>query len=457
MTAVQDFLFELGTEELPPLALPELERSLAEGITAGLAAAGLGHGAVKSYAAPRRLAVLVCALPTTQPEQQIKRRGPPVNAAFDKQGAPTRAATAFAESCGVALEALGRVTEGKGEFLSFEGQKPGAATASLLPGIVQAALDALPIPKRMRWGASEAEFVRPVHWVLMRLGDAVLPARLLDTDAGATTRGHRFHAPQALVVPAPSDYAQVLREQGFVIADFAERRARIREAVTARATALGGRAVMDDALLDEVTALVEWPVAIEGRFEENLVLTTVEQAINWARQSSIWPMTFGLACCAIEMMAAGASRFDMDRFGAGAFRATPRQADLMIVAGTVTYKMASRVRRLYNLMPDPKYVIAMGACTTGGGPYFKWGYHVVKGVDLVVPVDVYVPGCPPRPESLLEGLMRIQDKIQGQRIAKRKDGVGKIEDELPVPHQSGYVVSPVGDGGLVFDHQKVQS
>jgi NADH-quinone oxidoreductase subunit B len=194
---------------------------------------------------------------------------------------------------------------------------------------------------------------------------------------------------------------------------------------------------------------------IEGRFEENLVLTSVEQAINWARQSSIWPMTFGLACCAIEMMAAGASRFDMDRFGAGAFRATPRQADLMIVAGTVTYKMASRVRRLYNLMPDPKYVIAMGACTTGGGPYFKWGYHVVKGVDLVVPVDVYVPGCPPRPESLLEGLMRIQDKILGQRIAKRKDGVGKIADELPVPHHSGYVAPAGGEGDLVFDHQKI--
>ena len=271
MTAVRDFLFELGTEELPPLALPELERSLAEGITTGLAAAGLAHGAVNSYAAPRRLAVLVRALPTTQPEQQLKRRGPPVNAAFDKQGAPTRAATAFAESCGVALEALGRVTEGKGEFLFFEGSKPGAATATLLPGIVQAALDALPIPKRMRWGASDAEFVRPVHWVLMRLGDAVLPARLLDTDAGATTRGHRFHAPQALAVPAPADYAEVLREQGFVIADFAERRERIREAVTARATALGGRAVMDDALLDEVTALVEWPVAVEGGFEPHFL------------------------------------------------------------------------------------------------------------------------------------------------------------------------------------------
>src|SRR5204862_528311 len=155
---------------------------------------------------------------------------------------------------------------------------------------------------------------------------------------------------------------------------------------------------------------------MEGRLEESVVTTTLEQAINWARQSSMWPMTFGLACCAIEMMATGAPRYDIDRFGAGAFRATPRQADLMIVAGTVNYKMASRVRRLYNQMPDPKFVIAMGACTCGGGPYYKYGYNVVKGVDLVVPVDVYVPGCPPRPEALLEGLMRIQDKERGLRF-----------------------------------------
>ena len=205
---------------------------------------------------------------------------------------------------------------------------------------------------------------------------------------------------------------------------------------------------------------------IEARVEENVIVTTVEQAINWARQSSIWPMTFGLACCAIEMMATGASRFDLERFGAGAFRATPRQADLMIVAGTVTYKMASRVRRLYNMMPEPKFVIAMGACTVGGGPYFKWGYHVVKGVDLVVPVDVYVPGCPPRPEALLEGIMRIQDKIMGHKISKKgaSDGVRgslldirkgeKIEDELPVPHHSGWVAAP-HDQPPIYDHQKI--
>jgi len=190
---------------------------------------------------------------------------------------------------------------------------------------------------------------------------------------------------------------------------------------------------------------------IEGRFADGVVTTTIEQAINWARQGSIWPMTFGIACCAIEMISVGACRFDVDRFGAGAFRASPRQSDVMFVAGTVTHKMASRLRRLYEQMPEPKYVVAMGACAIGGGPYFEHGYHVVKGVDLIVPVDVYIPGCPPRPEAFLEGLMRLQEKIKGHRIARRPAAEGtswlstfgrrgiKVDDELPLPLHTGFV------------------
>ena len=264
----RDFLFELGTEELPPVALPELERALLEGIRNGLTSAGLPHGDLLSYAAPRRLALLVRDLAEQQPEQLLKRRGPPVSAAFDKTGQPTRAATAFAESCGVDIGSLSRITEGKGEFLYFEGSKPGAPTSSLLAPIVQTALDALPIPKRMRWGASQAEFVRPVHWVVLRFGDEVLDATLLDTRAGGTTRGHRFHAPGELPLPTPADYADVLRKSGHVIAHFGERRERIRAQVESAAARLGGRAVFDDALLDEVTALVEWPVPVEGRFDD---------------------------------------------------------------------------------------------------------------------------------------------------------------------------------------------
>ncbi|MBM3334990.1 NADH-quinone oxidoreductase subunit B [Candidatus Sumerlaeota bacterium] len=159
-------------------------------------------------------------------------------------------------------------------------------------------------------------------------------------------------------------------------------------------------------------------ICAEG-LERNVLVAPVDLVFNWARAWSLWPVTFGLACCAIEMMAAGAPKTDLDRFGAGAFRGTPRQADLMIVAGTLTYKMAPRLRRVYDQMGEPRYVIAMGGCAIGGGPYARHGYHVVKGVDRVVPVDVYVPGCPPRPEALLDGLIRLQDKIRQDTILRR--------------------------------------
>lgn len=158
---------------------------------------------------------------------------------------------------------------------------------------------------------------------------------------------------------------------------------------------------------------------LENQFEDSILFARTDEVISWVRESSLWPMTFGLACCAIEMMSTAACKYDLDRFGAGVFRASPRQSDVMIVSGTVTKKMAPRLRLLYDQMPDPKWVIAMGSCAIGGGPYYIHGYHVIKGVDLIVPVDVYVPGCPPRPETLIAGFLELQKKIEETPTLRR--------------------------------------
>ncbi|PIQ08606.1 MAG: NADH-quinone oxidoreductase subunit B [Ignavibacteriales bacterium CG18_big_fil_WC_8_21_14_2_50_31_20] len=149
--------------------------------------------------------------------------------------------------------------------------------------------------------------------------------------------------------------------------------------------------------------------------DSNIVVAKMEDVMNWARLSSLWQLSFGLACCAIEMMAASASNYDFDRFGVMP-RPTPRQADVIIISGTVTLKMATRIKRLYEQMPDPKYIISMGSCANTGGPYWEHGYHVLKGIDRIIPVDVYVPGCPPRPEALFEGLLKLQEKIRTETI-----------------------------------------
>jgi len=269
--AHHDFLVEIGTEELPPKALLTLEQAFIASLSVALERAGLEHGSVTGFATPRRLAIYVQRLAERQPEQHLRRRGPPLSAAFDGEGRPTRAAFAFAESCGTSVEALERLDEGKGTFLFFVGTRAGEPAVRLLPGLVQSALEQLPIPRRMHWGSGEALFVRPVHWVVMLYGHDVVPATLLGIPAGRHTRGHRFHAPKPISLASPGSYLRTLRERGRVVADFAERRERIRTQVAAAAATVNGRAVISESLLEEVTALTEWPVALAGSFEERFL------------------------------------------------------------------------------------------------------------------------------------------------------------------------------------------
>ena len=269
-----DFLVELGTEELPPKALAKLAEAFCAGIEKGLKDAGLNFAKAQAYAAPRRLAVLVEQLATQQPDRSINLDGPPLQAAFDAEGEPTQAALGFARKCGVDLAEIDR----SGPKLKFSRTIEGQPAAQLLPGIVEASLNDLPIPKRMRWAARKEEFVRPTQWLVMLFGEQVIDCEILAQRAGRESRGHRFHSPGQVHISRPSSYLEDLRG-AHVIADFAERRELIAKRVEQLAGEQNGTAIVPPALLDEVTALVEWPVPLVCSFEERFLEVPQEALI----------------------------------------------------------------------------------------------------------------------------------------------------------------------------------
>jgi glycyl-tRNA synthetase beta chain len=269
-----DFLVELGTEELPPKALAKLAEAFCAGIEKGLKDAGLGFVKAQAYAAPRRLAVLVEQLATQQPDRSINLDGPPMQAAFDADGEPTQAALGFARKCGVDLAEIDR----SGAKLKFSRTIEGQPASQLLPGIVEASLNDLPIPKRMRWAARKEEFVRPTQWLVMLFGEQVIDCEILAQRAGRESRGHRFHSPGQVHISKPSSYLEDLRG-AHVIADFAERRELIAKRVEQLAAEQNGTAIVPPALLDEVTALVEWPVPLVCSFEERFLEVPQEALI----------------------------------------------------------------------------------------------------------------------------------------------------------------------------------
>ncbi|WP_296594145.1 glycine--tRNA ligase subunit beta [Methylophaga sp.] len=271
MSDVRDFLLELGTEELPPKALSTLSEALLKGVEKGLTEAELTFSTSKAYASPRRLAVVITGLQTHQADRNIEKRGPAVTAAFDEEGNPTKALQGFARSCGVDVDALETLETDKGAWLIYREKQTGQAATELLPEIVKQSLAALPIPKRMRWGSLSEEFVRPVHWLILMLGDEIIPASLLGVQSNQLSYGHRFHHPQAIRISSPQTYAPQLLSEGHVMVDFAERREAIRGQVNELASQLGGQAIIDDELLNEVTGLVEWPVALSGEFEKRFL------------------------------------------------------------------------------------------------------------------------------------------------------------------------------------------
>ena len=275
----QNFLVEIGTEELPPKALKTLATSFADNVEAELNQAGLSFDKIEWFAAPRRLAVKVLNLATQQPSKEIEKRGPAVSAAFDAEGKPTKAAEGWARGCGITVEQAERIATDKGEWLVHRAKIEGQPTKNLLNDIVANALAKLPIPKPMRWADKTVQFIRPVHTVTMLLGDELIEGEILGVASARTIRGHRFLGEKEFEIQHADQYPQLLREKGSVVADFNERKAEILAKSQAKATALGGVADIEESLLEEVTSLVEYPNVLAAKFEERFLAVPAEALV----------------------------------------------------------------------------------------------------------------------------------------------------------------------------------
>lgn len=268
MTSPSDLLVEIGTEELPPKALFTLSNAFRNEVKKGLQEAALIFTGIEAFATPRRLALKIIALETKQPDRLNERFGPAVKAAFDEHGKASKAAEGFARSCGVEVSQLQQKNDGKVLKLFYSAKKPGELTSKLLPEIISRALAALPIPKRMRWGSSREEFVRPVHWVVLLFGNELIPATILGLETNTITYGHRFLHQGKIQLDCPDDYPSILEETAYVVPSFEKRKEQIRALLLQEAKTKNARVIIDEELLDEVTALVEWPVALTGTFDE---------------------------------------------------------------------------------------------------------------------------------------------------------------------------------------------
>ncbi|AGB80428.1 glycyl-tRNA synthetase beta chain [Serratia sp. FGI94] len=275
----QTFLVEIGTEELPPKALRSLAESFAANFSAELDNANLEHGEVSWFAAPRRLALKVANLSAAQADREVEKRGPAIAQAFDAEGKPSKAAEGWARGCGISVDQAERLKTDKGEWLLYRALVKGQSAQQLLAEMVSNALAKLPVPKLMRWGDQETQFVRPVHTVTMLLGDELIPGTVLGIDSARTVRGHRFMGEPAFTLDNADQYPQVLQERGKVVADYEERKAIIKRDAELAAQKIGGKADLSDSLLEEVASLVEWPVVLTAKFEEKFLAVPAEALV----------------------------------------------------------------------------------------------------------------------------------------------------------------------------------